>query len=104
TGAISPKGAIGVMQLMPQTAAGLAANPFDPAENIEAGARLLRDLLVKYDGSAQLALAAYNAGSGAVDRHRGVPPYRETQLYVDRVIRDYLRRTAQKDVRTPSFE
>jgi len=104
TGAISPKGAIGVMQLMPRTAAALAANPFDPAENIEAGARLLRDLLVKYDGSAQLALAAYNAGSGAVDRHGGVPPYRETRLYVDRVIRDYLRRTAQKGIRTASFE
>jgi soluble lytic murein transglycosylase-like protein len=103
-GAISPKGAIGVMQLMPQTAAGLAANPFDPAENIEAGARLLRDLLVKYDGSAQLALAAYNAGSGAVDRHGGVPPYRETRLYVDRVIRDYLRRTAQKGLSTQSIE
>ena len=104
TGAISPKGAIGVMQLMPQTAAALAANPFDPAENIEAGVRLLRDLLIKYDGSTHRALAAYNAGSGAVDRYRGVPPYRETQLYVDRVLGDFLRRTAQKDIRTPSFE
>lgn len=92
--AISPKGAIGVMQLMPATAATLAADPLVPEQNIEAGARLLRELLLKYQGSAQLALAAYNAGPGAVARHQGVPPYRETRLYVDRVIRDYLRRTA----------
>jgi soluble lytic murein transglycosylase-like protein len=93
TGAISPKGAIGVMQLMPQTAAALNVNPFDPVQNIEAGVRLLRELLVKYDGSTHRALAAYNAGSGAVDKYQGVPPYRETRLYVDRVLGEYLRRT-----------
>jgi soluble lytic murein transglycosylase-like protein len=95
TAAVSPKGAIGVMQLMPQTAAGLQANPFDPVENIEAGVRLLRDLLVRYDGSAHRALAAYNAGPGAVAKYQGVPPYRETRLYVDRVLGDFLRRTAR---------
>jgi soluble lytic murein transglycosylase-like protein len=95
TAAVSPKGAIGVMQLMPKTAASLDANPFDPAENIEAGVRLLRDLLVKYDGSTHRALAAYNAGSGAVDKYQGVPPYRETQLYVDRVVGDFLRQKAR---------
>ncbi len=104
TGAISSKGAIGVMQLMPQTAAALAVNPFDPAENIDGGVRLLRDLLIKYDGSTHRALAAYNAGAGAVARHGGVPPYRETQLYVDRVIRDFLRRTAQTGLPARSAE
>ncbi|MBI4875846.1 MAG: lytic transglycosylase domain-containing protein [Acidobacteria bacterium] len=94
--ALSPKGAIGVMQLMPATATELAADPFVPEQNIEAGTRLLRELLIKYQGSTQLALAAYNAGPGAVARHGGVPPFRETRLYVDRVIRDYLRRIAQK--------
>ncbi len=102
--AVSPKGAIGVMQLMPQTAAQLGANPFDPAENIEAGVRLLRNLLVKYDGSTHRALAAYNAGTGAVARHNGVPPYRETQTYVDRVIRDYLRQTAKKSANPTATE
>jgi len=85
----SPKGAIGVMQLMPGTAAALNADPNDPQQNIEAGARYLRDLLVKYDGDAAKALAAYNAGPGAVDRYNGVPPYLETVTYVDRVIQDY---------------
>ena len=87
--AVSPAGAIGVMQLMPATAAAFNADPTVPAQNIEAGTRYLRDLLVKYNGDAAKALAAYNAGPGAVDRYNGVPPYLETVTYVDRVIRDY---------------
>ena len=85
----SRAGAIGVMQLMPGTAAELKADPNNPEENIEAGTRYLRDLLLKYDGDAAKALAAYNAGPGAVDRYKGVPPYLETVTYVDRVIQDY---------------
>jgi hypothetical protein len=88
--AVSPKGAVGVMQLMPATARTLSADPRDPAQNIDAGARLLRDLLIKYDGDVVKALSAYNAGEGAVDRYRGMPPYAETQNYVDKVIRTYL--------------
>jgi soluble lytic murein transglycosylase-like protein len=87
--ALSPKGAIGIMQLMPGTAALLNADPNDPEQNVDAGARHLRDLLVKYDGGLYRALAAYNAGAGAVDRYNGIPPYRETQLYVDRVFQRY---------------
>ncbi|HEY6340960.1 MAG TPA: lytic transglycosylase domain-containing protein [Bryobacteraceae bacterium] len=88
--AVSPKGAIGVMQLMPATAQALGADPRDPAQNIDAGTRLLRELLVKYSGDVAKALAAYNAGEKAVDVHQGVPPYSETQRYVDKVVRDYL--------------
>ena len=91
--AVSRAGAIGVMQLMPATAAALNADPADPEQNIEAGTRYLRDLLVKYDGDAAKALAAYNAGPGAVDRYNGVPPYSETVTYVDRVIQDYKKST-----------
>jgi soluble lytic murein transglycosylase-like protein len=89
--AVSPKGAIGVMQLMPATAAALDANPHDAAENIDAGARHLRDLLVRYEGSTFKALAAYNAGEPAVQKYNGIPPYRETRLYVEKVLRNYLR-------------
>jgi soluble lytic murein transglycosylase-like protein len=87
--AVSPKGAIGVMQLMPATAAELGANPRDPAENIDAGARHLRDLLARYDGSAHKALSAYNAGAGAVEKYNGVPPYSETVNYVYKVLNTY---------------
>ncbi|MDP8989952.1 MAG: lytic transglycosylase domain-containing protein [Acidobacteriota bacterium] len=88
--AVSPKGALGVMQLMPATARMLDADPRDTAQNIDAGARLLRELLIKYDGDVVKALSAYNAGEGAVDRYRGMPPYPETQDYVDKVIRTYV--------------
>ena len=88
--AVSPKGALGVMQLMPATARKLDADPRDNAENIDAGARLLRELLIKYGGDVVKALSAYNAGEGAVDRYRGMPPYPETQEYVDKVIRTYV--------------
>jgi soluble lytic murein transglycosylase-like protein len=87
--AVSPKGALGVMQLMPQTARAMNADPRDPSQNIDAGARLLRDLLLRYDGNVVKALAAYNAGTGAVDRYHGLPPYPETQNYVNQVIRRY---------------
>lgn len=93
TQAVSPKGAIGLMQLMPGTAAELGANPHDPSQNADAGARYLRQLLLKYKDTSdpvRLALAAYNAGPGAVDKYRNIPPYRETQQYVERVLRKYL--------------
>jgi soluble lytic murein transglycosylase-like protein len=93
--AVSPKGAIGVMQLMPETARRLGADPSDLEQNIDAGARLLRELLAKYDGNVVKALAAYNAGEAAVDRFQGVPPYSETQQYVNKVVRDYIRNGGQ---------
>jgi soluble lytic murein transglycosylase-like protein len=86
--AVSPKGAIGLMQLMPATAEALGADPHDPAQNVDAGTRYLRDLLEKYDGGLWHALAAYNAGPGAVDKYQGVPPYRETIEYIGRIDRD----------------
>jgi soluble lytic murein transglycosylase-like protein len=91
TDALSPKGAIGLMQLMPGTAQAFNADPHNPEQNVEAGAAYLRDLLIKYDGDARRALAAYNAGPGAVDKYNGVPPYAETQTYVERVLQNYKR-------------
>jgi hypothetical protein len=84
--AVSRKGAMGLMQLMPSTARSLnVANPFDPAQNVDAGVRHLRKLLDSYGGDVRLTLAAYNAGSGAVARSAGVPRFRETQNYVRRI-------------------
>ena len=103
--AVSPKGAIGLMQLMPETAATLNANPYDPQQNAEAGAQYLADLLDKYkDDQHQVskALAAYNAGPGAVDKYKGVPPYRETVNYVNSVLADYNKRTAAKTPPKPA--
>jgi soluble lytic murein transglycosylase-like protein len=99
--ALSPKGAIGLMQLMPETAQLLGADPRDPAQNVDAGVRYLRDLLIKYDGGLWHALAAYNAGPGAVDKYHSVPPYRETINYVHRIDRAYKagERTADSDQR-----
>jgi soluble lytic murein transglycosylase-like protein len=76
------------MQLMPSTAQELGADANDPADNVDAGTRYLRDLLLKYNGGLWHALAAYNAGPGAVDKYNGVPPYRETILYIKRIDRD----------------
>src|ERR1035438_8395755 len=83
--AISPKGAIGLMQLMPGTAQVLGADPHDPAQNVDAGTRYLRDLLEKYNYGLRHALAAYNAGPQAVDKYNGIPPYRETIDYISRI-------------------
>ncbi|NDV97985.1 lytic transglycosylase domain-containing protein [Yangia sp. PrR002] len=79
--ALSHKGAIGLAQLMPFTARKLGVDPHDPAQNLEGGARYLQEQFRKF-GSWRLALAAYNAGPGAVEKHKGVPPYRETMNYV----------------------
>jgi soluble lytic murein transglycosylase-like protein len=91
--AVSPAGAQGLMQLMPGTAAQLGvADSFRPGQNVQGGTAYLDALLVRYHENLALALAAYNAGPGAVEKYGGVPPYRETRIYVARVIREFNRR------------
>jgi soluble lytic murein transglycosylase-like protein len=111
--AVSRKGALGLMQLMPGTAAILGVDPAKASENASGGARYLRSLLERYHYDPVLTLAAYNAGPGAVTKYRGIPPYYETRTYVVRVLKEYERqlkaaginpsRPAAGDVaRTPS--
>jgi soluble lytic murein transglycosylase-like protein len=92
-GAVSRKGAMGLMQLMPGTADRLKVeDPFDPEQNLRAGVKEFSRLVDRYAGNLQLALAAYNAGEGAVARYRGIPPYNETRSYVSRILTLYTGR------------
>ncbi len=96
--AVSPKGARGLMQLMPGTASHLGVNDsFDPQANVTGGSRYLRELLERYDFDLVKALAAYNAGPDRVEQYRGVPPFRETRAYVARIVHEYnTKKTAQE--------
>jgi soluble lytic murein transglycosylase len=94
--AVSPKGAMGLMQLMPATAKGHGVtDPFDPAQNVEAGIAELSVQLRKHENEISMALAAYNAGGVAVKRYKGIPPYRETMDYVKKVLDLYFSWTEQ---------
>jgi len=88
--AVSSKGALGLMQLMPATAIQYGVkNVFDPRENIEGGVRYLKDLIKLYDGKTDLVLAAYNAGQEAVKKYNGIPPYRETRNYISKIMKRF---------------
>ncbi|HTX55916.1 MAG TPA: lytic transglycosylase domain-containing protein [Candidatus Acidoferrales bacterium] len=90
--ATSTAGAQGLMQLMPGTAAGLGVtDPYDPAQNVAGGTKYIKGLLDRFDGDVRLAVAAYNAGPGAVEKYGGVPPYAETQNYVQNVLSSYAK-------------
>jgi hypothetical protein len=96
--AVSPKGAQGLMQLMPSTAADLGVqDTFRPEDNVRGGSAYLDWLLKRYNDNVALALAAYNAGPAAVDKYHGMPPYRETKLYVARVIHEFNRRVKERE-------
>lgn len=99
---VSVDGAVGLMQLMPRTAASMGVrDPYDPRQNIFGGARFLRLLANRFGGDLVLTIAAYNAGPGAVERYRGVPPYAETQRYVRRVLGHYYRLRAGGPINGP---
>jgi soluble lytic murein transglycosylase-like protein len=99
THALSPKGAQGLMQLMPQTASQLGVqNAFDPQANVEAGTRYLRELLERYNFDLIKALAAYNAGPQRVEQYGGVPPYYETRAYVARIVRDFNQKKSPREI------
>jgi len=96
--AVSRKGAQGLMQLMPKTAAKLGVtNSFDANENVNAGTRYLRELLARYNYDPLRALAAYNAGTGRVQQYHGIPPYRETRAYISSIVRDFNRRKTEQE-------
>lgn len=103
--AVSCAGAVGIMQLMPSTAAGLGvSNSYDARENIMGGAALISSLLTRYNGDTSLALAAYNAGSGNVEKYGGIPPFTETQNYVKKVLSNFEGYRSQSAIPNSVFE
>jgi hypothetical protein len=102
--AVSPKGALGLLQLMPRTATRLGVtDPLDPAANLQGGTRYLRELLDRYHNDLAKALAAYNAGPGRVEQYHGVPPYPETQSYIAKVIYDLHRKKVARVLAHPDL-